>query len=66
MHTIKAASLAGAASIALMANCALAQENVDEDPADATTGETIIVYGEGQTRQVQEAKTSPSCCPAPA
>ncbi len=57
MHTIKAASLAGAASIALMANCALAQENVDEDPADATIGETIIVYGEGQTRQVQEVES---------
>ncbi|QZH74121.1 MAG: TonB-dependent receptor [Erythrobacter sp.] len=57
MHTIKAASLASAATIALMAQVAVAQENVEEAPEEEVSGEAIIVFGQGQTRQVQEVES---------
>lgn len=57
MHTIKAASLAGAATIALMAQTAFAQENIGDVPEDEVSGEAIIVYGRGQTHQVQEVES---------
>ena len=49
MHKIRAISLASVAPLALLAQPAFAQEG-----AEVAANDVIIVYGQGETRQVQE------------
>lgn len=50
MRKIRVISLLSAAPLALLSQPALAQDNA----ADGAADDVIIVYGQGQTRQVQE------------
>src|SRR3546814_1934749 len=56
MGIFRAVSLASTASLALIAHPAMAEE--DATAADSASEEgSIIVYGRGETRQVQEVKS---------